>query len=151
MKILVGTDGSDDAVAAAAQALGVLAAPDSVIVMSVVQTPAVATSGMESGFAGGMASPETVNAAWVNATEEADEAIDRTVAGFPDGTPVERRVETGEPGLTLVRVGQEAGADVIVVGSRGRGAIKRALLGSVSTYVANNAGRPVLVIGDAGE
>ena len=86
----------------------------------------------------------------MNATDEADEAIDRTIAGFPEGTPVERRVETGEPGLSLVKVGAEIGADVIVVGSRGRGAIKRALLGSVSTYVANNAGRPVLVIGDAG-
>ncbi|OQX67606.1 MAG: hypothetical protein B6A08_14490 [Sorangiineae bacterium NIC37A_2] len=38
------------------------------------------------------------------------------------------------------------GVDVIVVGSRGLGAFKRVLLGSVSSYVVHHAGRPVLVI-----
>jgi nucleotide-binding universal stress UspA family protein len=38
--------------------------------------------------------------------------------------------------------------DAIVIGSRGRGAIKRALLGSVSTHVANNTECPVIVISD---
>lgn len=147
MKILVGTDGSADAVTAATRGLAVLAAPDAVVVMCVVQTPAAATAGMESGFAGGMATPEAVDAAWVNAADEAEEAIDRTVAGLPPELVIERRVESGDPGPALIRVGDDLDVDVIVVGSRGRGAVKRALLGSVSTSVATHAGRPVLVIG----
>ena len=148
MRILIGTDGSDDAVHAAARGIGVLAAPDVITVVCVVQTPAVATSGMESGFAGGMASDETVDAAWITAKEEADRALDRTATVLPAGVSVERRVETGDAGTAICRVADELDADVIVIGSRGRGAFKRALLGSVSTHVANNSGRPVVVVGE---
>jgi nucleotide-binding universal stress UspA family protein len=151
MLILVGTDGSEDAAAAAARGVSVLAPAERVVVLSVIQAPAVATQGMESGFAGGMASEETVDAAWSAATSDADQAIERTIAALPADTPAEPRVETGEPGLTICRVADELDADVIVLGTRGRGAIKRALLGSVSTHVTNNAGRPVLVIGDAAD
>lgn len=37
------------------------------------------------------------------------------------------------------------GTDAIVIGTRGRGGIKRALLGSVSDYVVRNAPCPVVV------
>lgn len=146
MKILVATDGSDHAVEAAARGLSVLGEAESVILFCVVHTPAVVSSGMESGFAGGMATPEVVDAAWVGAKEEADASIDRTIAGLPQGLNIERRVETGEPGLAVVAAAQELGVDVVVIGSRGRGAIKRALLGSVSTHVVHNAPCPVLVV-----
>jgi nucleotide-binding universal stress UspA family protein len=35
-----------------------------------------------------------------------------------------------------------------VIGTRGRGDIKRALLGSVSDYLVRNAPCPVVVVGD---
>jgi nucleotide-binding universal stress UspA family protein len=146
VKILVATDGSDHAVEAASRGVAVLGAADTVTLLCVVHTPAVVSSGMESGFAGGMATPEVVDAAWVSAKEEADESIDRTIAGLPDGLTIERRIETGEPGLAVVAAAEELGADVVVIGSRGRGAIKRALLGSVSTHVVHNAPCPVLVV-----
>ncbi len=41
---------------------------------------------------------------------------------------------------------EEIGADVIVVGSHGRGAIERLLLGSVSEQVVRHAPCPVLVV-----
>jgi nucleotide-binding universal stress UspA family protein len=41
---------------------------------------------------------------------------------------------------------EELSVDVVVVGSRGRGAIRRALLGSVSSHVVHNAPCPVLVV-----
>lgn len=146
VKILVATDGSEHAVEAAARGLSVLGPADTVIVLAVVHTPAVVSSGMESGFAGGMVTPEVLDAAWVGAKEEADASIDRTISVLPDGLPIERHVQTGEPGLAIVAAAEELGADVVVIGSRGRGAVKRALLGSVSTHVVHNSPCPVLVV-----
>ena len=40
----------------------------------------------------------------------------------------------------------KVGADLIVVGASGAGAVERLLLGSVSESVVRNADRPVLVV-----
>lgn len=58
----------------------------------------------------------------------------------------ERRVLHGLPAERLVDLADEEAADLIVVGSRGRGAFKRAFLGSVSSDVIGLARRPVLVV-----
>jgi nucleotide-binding universal stress UspA family protein len=147
MRILVGTDGSEDAVDAARRALAVLAGPDVVTIVCVAETPPEASAGLESGFAGGVASPEELDAAHSAADAEARAAIEVTAAVVPEGVTVERHAASGDPGTTLLRLAADLPADVIVVGSRGRGAIKRALLGSVSTHVANNATCPVVVVG----
>jgi nucleotide-binding universal stress UspA family protein len=66
------------------------------------------------------------------------------------GAHVETSTAHGDPAAVLCERAGELGADVVVVGSRGHGAIRRALLGSVSTYVVHNAPCPVLVVrGDA--
>ncbi len=147
MRVLVATDGSDDATEAAVAGLRLLDAADHVVVMTVLHTPTVVSSGMESGFAGGMATPEVVDAAWEGAREEADRSVERTAAAIGDGRSIERRIETGEPGLAIVAAAEELGAEAVVIGSRGRGAIRRALLGSVSSYVVRHAPCPVLVVG----
>lgn len=146
MRVLIGTDGSDDAIAAATTGLGLLAPPDSITVVCVVETPSAATAGMESGFAGGMVSDAEVDKAWRLVEEEATVAMERTVGAIGSGVPIDKVTQSGEAGPALCRVAEEQGVDVIVVGSRGRGAIKRALLGSVSTYVTNNAPCPVVVV-----
>ena len=43
-------------------------------------------------------------------------------------------------------VSEAAGADLVVIGSRGRGNIKSALLGSVSSHVVHHAPCPVVVV-----
>ena len=58
--------------------------------------------------------------------------------------PVELVVAEGSPGDAVVEAA--AGADLVVVGSRGRGGIKSALLGSVSSHVAHNAPCPVVIV-----
>lgn len=52
----------------------------------------------------------------------------------------------GDPPTAIRDAATEVAADVIVVGTRGRGAIKGALLGSVSTALVHNAPCDVLVV-----
>jgi nucleotide-binding universal stress UspA family protein len=74
------------------------------------------------------------------------EAARRAV--LADGA-VEAEVEWlgGAPGETIVSVARDGGYDLIAVGSRGRGRLEAALLGSVSHHVTVHAGRAVLVVG----
>lgn len=54
----------------------------------------------------------------------------------------------GGPAETIMSVARDGGYDLIVMGTRGRGRVGAALLGSVSNAVAARAARPVLVVGD---
>lgn len=51
----------------------------------------------------------------------------------------------GTPSAEILRIATELGADAIIVGTRDRGPVKRALLGSVATKVMQNAPCAVLV------
>jgi nucleotide-binding universal stress UspA family protein len=75
----------------------------------------------------------------VEATVEALHELDPAPAGL------EARVIEGAPGPALCQLATDVGASALIIGSRGRGGIKRAFLGSVSDYVVRNAPCPVLV------
>jgi nucleotide-binding universal stress UspA family protein len=146
MRVLIGTDGSDDAITAATRALPLLAPADTVTVACITEPSGLETAGLESGFGGGIASPEEIENEQAAAHQHATAAVARTAAEIDTTAAVEQRVEVGDPGSMLCVLAEEIGADIVVVGSRGRGAIKRALMGSVSTYVVNNAPCPVVVV-----
>jgi nucleotide-binding universal stress UspA family protein len=52
----------------------------------------------------------------------------------------------GEPKLEIVRKVTELNADVLLIGSRQLGSVKRALLGSVSDYCVHNSPCTVITI-----
>jgi nucleotide-binding universal stress UspA family protein len=52
----------------------------------------------------------------------------------------------GRPGHEIVELAEELDAGLVVVGSRGRGGLKRTLMGSVSDSVVRHAHCPVLVV-----
>ncbi len=60
------------------------------------------------------------------------------------GVVVKSSTVFGSPGPALVQLAE--GASVVVVGTRGHGAVAGALLGSVSTYVVHHAPCTVMVV-----
>jgi nucleotide-binding universal stress UspA family protein len=59
---------------------------------------------------------------------------------------VKFEVVAGVPADEIVTYADNHDVDVIVLGSRGRGSVASALLGSVSQAVLHDAHRPVLVV-----
>ncbi|WBO68616.1 universal stress protein [Streptomyces camelliae] len=74
--------------------------------------------------------------------KELTEVLGTDVAGS-----VRTHVVHGNPTDVLLRAAE--GAEVIVVGSRGRGGFARALLGSVSQNVSQHASCPVVIVRSA--
>jgi nucleotide-binding universal stress UspA family protein len=62
------------------------------------------------------------------------------------GWPLETRRAIGAPGKEIVRLAEEEGFDLIVMGTHGRTALARALMGSVTTYVLGHCSIPLLLI-----
>jgi nucleotide-binding universal stress UspA family protein len=68
------------------------------------------------------------------------------LAARAGATDAELRAEVGPPADRILAVCAEEDAALVVVGSRGRGDVRSAILGSVSHKVASNAGRPVVIV-----
>ena len=77
------------------------------------------------------------------AQEETDGVLGQAGAESRPSSVTVRAV-TGLPAEELLKA--SAGADLVVVGSRGAGGFKRLLMGSVSTQVTQHARCPVVVI-----
>ena len=66
--------------------------------------------------------------------------------GASGGKVAETHLRTGEPDKEIVQLSEELGVGTIVIGSRGLGAVRRALMGGVSESVVRHAHCPVFVI-----
>jgi nucleotide-binding universal stress UspA family protein len=64
------------------------------------------------------------------------------------GSPAQTYLAKGRPDAQIVKLAEEIGAGLIVLGSRGLGGVRRALIGSVSDSVARHVHCPVLVVRD---
>lgn len=62
------------------------------------------------------------------------------------GVSFEREIGSGDPAQTLVEIAGRYGCDAIIMGARGMGALRRALLGSVSHAVLDASPVPVTIV-----
>ena len=97
------------------------------------------------------ATPYSPPAAWdpTDFESEAQRVLDRVVdAEDGDGVDVRRVLAAGSAAQNLIELSK--GADLVVVGSRGRGGFAGLLLGSVSQQVVHHAPCPVVVVPQEG-
>jgi nucleotide-binding universal stress UspA family protein len=138
-RILIATDGSPSALQAVELGLE-LAAEQEAEAIFVHVAPSTEVLPVN-GFAMGPVSvPHEVTEDDMKSLYDAVELAEER--GLSSGS----RLLVGEPAKQIVDYANSIDADLIVVGSRGHGAISSALLGSVSRGILHAAKRPVLVV-----
>ncbi len=138
-EILLATDGSDDAAAAADHALDHAERYDATLhVVYVVET--------RTAYDNAIVDPETVAG---NLRAEGRETLE-AIAERADSAAVETTTEIleGVPGETIENYAAEHGIDLILLGTQGRSAFRRALLGSTTDSIVRSRVAPVLVVGE---
>jgi nucleotide-binding universal stress UspA family protein len=136
--ILVAVDGSPDAEEALTQAIDIAESEHTrLTLITGVQEVAASTY---------LVAGEMVAGLIDAARKEAETILGRARGRVPDDLSV-TTVLAAEPIRTaLIRQIEVGGHDLVVIGSRGRGAVRAALLGSVSHHVLHHSPIPVLII-----
>jgi nucleotide-binding universal stress UspA family protein len=73
-------------------------------------------------------------------------ALDQARSSHLDGVDVRPRMAFGEPAEAILEAAHASAADMIVMGTRGRGGLARAVLGSVAEAVIRQSDLPVLTV-----
>jgi nucleotide-binding universal stress UspA family protein len=132
--IVVGVDGSPNSIAALNWAL-TFATPDTrVEALSVWDTSPLAAGADQFFF------PEATGLA----EERFHHLIDEVEARAPQDRAVERTFVTGMPRQTIAERAEST--DLLVVGTRGHGAIGAAVIGSVSTWLLHHVPRAIVIV-----
>lgn len=140
-RIVVGVDGSAHARRALAHAIEEARRRDATVDAVYAYAPPVYWSAPEFGVL--IPRPES------EVVEDATELLRKELADVPDDVTVEPVVVEGPAAHALLETAK--GADLVVVGSRGRGGFMGLLLGSTSHQVVTHATCPVLVVPLHGE
>ncbi len=141
MRVLLAYDGSAGADDALGLTAGMAWPPDTTIhVVNIIEPVTLAMVGPWDRGAGFSAELDAAISAY--AQERLESAVDRLRG---TGREADGRLLRGRAGSTILDVAGELGVDVIIVGSRGQGAISSLVLGSVSGEVVDHAAVPVMV------
>lgn len=144
-KVLLATDGSEQALKAAAYLHDLVGGRDDyevtvLHVLPVPRVPAAAAAG-----AGVAPLPDVPIDVMID--REAKPILARTIATLDlPQAQVREEVQLGDAADEIVRVAKATGVELIVMGNRGLSPIKEFFLGSVSDRVAQKASCPVLIV-----
>jgi universal stress protein A len=83
---------------------------------------------------------------WVTSTRKEAERQLTKMLGLIKGPVAGTEVRQGEAHASILDAASAANADIIVMGTHGRGALKHALLGSVAERVVRHSPVPVLTV-----
>ena len=72
----------------------------------------------------------------------------RKVSNLFNAYKISSFVRIGEPKDEIIKMAEEIKPDLLILGTRGMGLIKRLLLGSVSEYCIHHSNYPILLIPD---
>src|SRR4051794_3311152 len=136
-RILVAVDGSDQA-GWAADVAGRIAGDTGARVTLVHAIPEPAALGADYAYAG----PGLLAAR----RDQGEEFLRHARGRLPTGVAVESLLYEGEPARQVIAAAKECGADLIVIGTHGRGVLGRLLLGSTAEWVVRHASCPVLTV-----
>ena len=154
MHVLIATDGSEQALAAARLVPAWLnpAAISRVTVLAIAAAadPSSLYLGYDLDPMGGAGASVLATTDWERLAADvkrAGEVTAKRTAAALEGlkVPVETVVRQGVPANEILQAAEELHADLIVMGSRGWGQLKAMLLGSVSEHVLHHATCPVLI------
>lgn len=139
-RVVVGVDGSTSS-ADTVQRLGKFFDPElcEVEVLSVIPDQAQVLAPMLVGAAGTL-SPEMASRMDAELVERSEGHLRAAVETLADeGFKTTSRLEHGSPAMVLLEAARRRDADLVVLGSRGLGPVRRAFIGSVSDQVARLA------------
>ena len=144
-RLVVATDGSPDGDAASAfvATSGLFDRP-AIRVLSVVDPQMPWWAGLAP--VDGAAAASAYDTVYAEATVRAQETSAAAAATLASVGTVEAVVATGDVPSAILEAADAWDADLIVVGTRGHGAVKRAILGSTSRAVLHHARSSVLVV-----
>lgn len=143
-KILVAIDGSPQSDKAAEEAVRMAAGNPSRVrsrIFAMLVLPNSPTATFTDFVPKG---PITESPEWENLRERIFYVIEKNATDME--IPLETLVAYGDPADELLRFADKNEIDVIVIGSAGKGFLKRRLLGSVSHKVATNARCSVYIV-----
>ena len=136
-KILFATDGSEDSDLAMQAAVDLANKTDSELYVVHV------------GLLSPWAMPDAMSdAQYERLVQQAQKVLDQEVRKVQDagGTIADAHLRMGRADVEVVRLSQELGAGMLVIGTRGRETIARILLGSDAESIVRHAHCPVMVV-----